>query len=203
MMLHAGTPPELGGRPCGYGSGNDSLIWPHLGSLSSSEVAPPPIPPTPSLRGQSRKRSKGEPMSRARAVRAYLPGCPPPTDGHRCLGRTYLGRSQRTSRKNERTSLMNSSGCSKAAKWPPLSRSSSSGCRGSASRPPSGGALQLLGEDRAASGNGDTVLGRAGDPWVHLPGALPVQARGRSASSGKPIQHHVVEQLVAGEHVSG
>ena len=39
------------------------------------------------------------------------------------LARTYRGRGQLTSRKNERTSLMNSSGCSKAAKWPPLSSS--------------------------------------------------------------------------------
>jgi hypothetical protein len=37
------------------------------------------------------------------------------------LVRTYRGRGQRASWTNERTSLMNSSGCSKAAKWPPLS----------------------------------------------------------------------------------
>jgi len=47
--------------PLAPDGGNDSLIWPRLGSLSSSEVAPPPIPPTPTLRGYhaSGAREKG------------------------------------------------------------------------------------------------------------------------------------------------
>src|SRR6266508_1860268 len=53
---------------------------------------------------------------------------PRPPSARRKLYTVFPGRDKtpgnyRTSRKNERTSLTNSSGCSKAAKWPPLSSS--------------------------------------------------------------------------------
>src|SRR4029450_9457445 len=67
--------------------------------------------------------------------------------------------------------------------------------------PPSRGALQLLGEDRAACRNVDPGGAGAGDQLVHSPDALPVQAGGGGAGAGQPVEHQVVEELVAGEHV--
>lgn len=80
---------------------------------------------------------------------------PTSTGGHFGRGQCYGGRASlrhRTSRKNARTSLTNSSGCSKAAKCRPGWARSSSGCRGSASRPTGGrGAGASLGKIELAA----------------------------------------------------
>ena len=68
-------------------------------------------------------------------------------------------------------------------------------------RPSTGWTLELLREDRAPSGNVDDVSDRARDPLVHLPDALPVQPCGGRAGPREPIEHQVVEELVACEHV--
>jgi hypothetical protein len=70
-------------------------------------------------------------------------------------------------------------------------------------RPAPGRTLKLLGEDRAPCGDIDCVVRGPGDPLVHLPDALPVEARRGGAGAGKPVEHEIVQELVAGEHVLG
>ena len=62
----------------------------------------------------------------------------------------------------------------------------------------------------AAGGAGRSPWGRsrrptgAGRPSRPMPAeALPVQAGRRGAGGGQPVEHHVVEQLVPGQHVLG
>ena len=81
-----------------------------------------------------------------------IPGAPKFSDAA-LAKRTHV---HRTSRKNERTSSRNNSGCSKAAKCPPRPGSFQvPDVEEALLRPPSRRALELLGEDRAAGGNGD------------------------------------------------
>src|SRR5215212_491839 len=67
-------------------------------------------------------------------------------------------------------------------------------------RPAARRALELLREDRAAGGHVDRVACGARDPLVDLADALPVQAGRRGARPRKPVEHQIVEQLVARKH---
>ena len=93
----------------------------------------------------------------------------------------------------------NVSGCSKAAKWPP--RSSSFQYRMSVNRVSAqrrDDPHDLLREDRAPGGHVDGAVDSSGSGE-----ALPVEPGRRGAGGRQPVEHHVVEQLVAGEDVLG
>ena len=98
-----------------------------------------------------------------------------------------------------RTSSTNGSGCSNAAKWPP--RSSSFQWRMSVKRRSAqrrDGAEDLLREDRHAGRHGDRLVRRKSVP------KLSQYRRADDAPvAGQPVEHHVVEHLVAAIAESG
>ena len=51
--------------------GNDKLIWPHLGHLCRSEVAPPPSTTKPYVSGSEEPPNEGEGDEEGGALRSY------------------------------------------------------------------------------------------------------------------------------------
>ena len=51
--------------------GNDRLIWPHLGHLCRSEVAPPPTTTKPYVSGSEEPPNEGEGDEEGGALRSY------------------------------------------------------------------------------------------------------------------------------------
>jgi hypothetical protein len=67
-------------------------------------------------------------------------------------------------------------------------------------RPPPGRPRVLAREDRASGGDVHDVRQPPAEDLLDAPEALPVQPRRRRAGAGQPVEHQVVEQLVAREH---
>ncbi len=103
---------------------------------------------------------------------------------------------QRSGRKNARMSSASSAGCSMAAKWPPFEHRRPMHDVEHGSPPARGGSGISLGNSSHADGRRHAVRRRQAEAAV-LAGFV-VEAR-RGGDRSRPVEHHVVQQLVAPE----